>query len=142
MELSDASPDHMNIRRGEGARGRSFYSFLQVPPMPFASAPALCCDCFGARELLASTPGAIEVACLGHCDLAPGDDRGDEIVPEGHHSTNEGPAVRLGSGECDARRLRARAARLLRALPSLEGIVEELKASGLTGYGGAGFPTA
>ncbi len=31
--------------------------------------------------------------------------------------------------------------RVLRALPSLERIVEELKASGLTGYGGAGFPT-
>ena len=30
---------------------------------------------------------------------------------------------------------------LLREVPSLERIVEELKTSGLTGYGGAGFPT-
>ena len=80
-ELSDALADHMNIRRGEVHEVVSFYEFLQVP----ADATRVCtgpvCDCFGARELLAQNPGAIEVACLGHCDLAPVLTHGDEIVP-------------------------------------------------------------
>ena len=71
LELSDALADHMNIRRGEVHEVVSFYSFLQVP----VDTPRVCtgpiCDCYGARELLSNTPGAIEVACLGHCDLAP-----------------------------------------------------------------------
>ena len=100
------------------------------------------CDCFGARELLASTPGAIEVACLGHCDLAPALTRGDEIVPAVTHSTNDGPAVGLGDGDATLADYESRGGlSLLRDLPAPERIVEELKASGLTGYGGAGFPT-
>ena len=93
MELSDALADHMNIRRGEVHEVVSFYSFLQVPTDAARVCTGPVCDCFGARELLASTPGAIEVACLGHCDLAPAMTRGDEIVPAVTHSTNDGPAV-------------------------------------------------
>ncbi|HXG74983.1 MAG TPA: NAD(P)H-dependent oxidoreductase subunit E, partial [Gaiellaceae bacterium] len=95
-ELSDALADHMNIRRGEVHEVVSFYSFLQVP----LETPRVCtgpvCDCSGARELLARTPGAIEVACLGHCDLAPVLLQGEEIVPAVTHATNDGPAVGLG----------------------------------------------
>src|SRR4029077_12709188 len=142
MELSDAIADHMGIRRGEVHEVVSFYSFLQVPTDAVRICTGPVCDCFGARELLASTPGALEVACLGHCDLAPAMTRGDEIVPEVTHSTNEGPAVALGSGDATLADYERRGGlELLRALPSLETIVEELKASGLTGYGGAGFPT-
>ena len=141
-ELSDALADHMNIRRGEVHEVVSFYSFLQVP----ADAERVCtgpvCDCFGARELLASRPGAIEVACLGHCDLAPVLTRGDEIVPEVTHSTNDGPATGLARRDETLAGYEARGGlELLRELPSNDRIVEELKASGLTGYGGAGFPT-
>src|SRR5262245_54201125 len=132
----------MNIRRGEVHEVVSFYSFLQVP----VATPRVCtgpvCDCFGARDLHASTPGAIEVACLGHCDLAPVMTRGDEIVPEVVHSTNDGPVIGLGRRDETLDDYRARGGlELLANLPSPERIVGELKAAGLTGYGGAGFPT-
>jgi len=141
-ELSDALADHMNIRRGEVHEVVSFYSFLQVP----VDTPRVCtgpvCDCYGARELLASTPGAIEVACLGHCDLAPVLTRGDEIVPAVMHATNEGPAIGLGRSDVTLADYAARGGlELLRNPLAPTRIVEELKASGLTGYGGAGFPT-
>ena len=142
MELSDAVADHMNIRRGEVHEVVSFYSFLQVPTDAVRVCTGPVCDCFGARELLESTPGAIEVACLGHCDLAPAMTRGDEIVPAVTHSTNDGPAVGLGTRDTTLADYDARGGlSLLREAPSLERIVEELKSSGLTGYGGAGFPT-
>ena len=68
--------------------------------------------------------------------------RGDEIVPAVTHSTNDGPAVGLGTADATLADYEARGGlSLLRELPSLERIVDELKASGLTGYGGAGFPT-
>ena len=38
-ELSDALADRMNLRRGDVHEVVSFYSFLQVPAMPCASAP-------------------------------------------------------------------------------------------------------
>ena len=58
-ELSDAIADRMNIRRGEVHEVVSFYSFLQVPTDEARVCTGPDCDCFGARELLASTPGAI-----------------------------------------------------------------------------------
>ena len=143
MELSDALADHMNIRRGEVHEVVSFYSFLQVPDgrgtrLHRARLRLL----RRARAPRRGQPGAIEVACLGHCDLAPVLTRGDEIVPRVTHSTNDGPAVGLGTGDETLADYEARGGlALLRELPSIERIVEELKASGLTGYGGAGFPT-
>src|SRR5262249_14592637 len=78
-EPSDALADHMNIRRGEVHEVVSFYSFLQVPVDTVRVCTGPICDCFGAREVLERTPGAIEVACLGHCDLAPVLTRGETI---------------------------------------------------------------
>ena len=130
-ELSDALADHMNLRRGDVDEVVSFYSYLKVP----LETPRVCtgpiCDCFSARELLEGTPGAIEVACLGHCDLAPVVLHGDEIVPEVVHRTNDGPALRLDQPD------------ELRPAPEVppDRVLAELEASGLTGYGGAGFPT-
>src|SRR5918996_666221 len=141
-ELSDALADHMNIRRGEVHEVVSFYSFLQVPVDAVRVCTGPVCDCFGAHELLAREPGSIEVACLGHCDLAPVLTRGDEIVPEVTHSTNDGPVTGLARRDETLADYAARGGlSLLANLPPNEKIVEELKASGLTGYGGAGFPT-
>ena len=141
-ELSDALADHMNIRRGEVHEVVSFYSFLQVPVDAVRVCTGPICDCYGARELLDSTPGAIEVACLGHCDLAPVMTRGEEIVPGVTHSTNDGPAIGLGRRDETLADYAARGGlELLRDLPSQADVVDQLKASGLTGLGGAGFPT-
>jgi NADH:ubiquinone oxidoreductase subunit F (NADH-binding) len=140
-ELADALADHMNIRRGEVHEVVSFYSFLQVPADAVRVCTGPVCDCYGARGLLESNPGAIEVACLGHCDLAPVLTRGDVIVPEVTHATNDGPAIGLAHGDETLEDYAARGGLdVLRDAPSAERIVEELKASGLTGYGGAGFP--
>ncbi len=141
-ELSDALADHMNLRRGDVHEIVSFYSFLQVPTDAVRVCTGPVCDCFGARDLLERNPGAIEVACLGHCDLAPVLTRGDEIVPAVTHSTNDGPVLGLGTGDETLADYEARGGlELLRDLPSSERIVDELKASEITGYGGAGFPT-
>lgn len=141
-ELSDALADHMNIRRGEVHEVVSFYSFLQTPADALRVCTGPICDCYGGRGLLASTPGAIEVACLGHCDLAPVMTRGDEIIPAVTHATNDGPAIGLGRRDETLTDYEARGGLELARNPlSPERIVEELKASGLTGYGGAGFPT-
>jgi formate dehydrogenase beta subunit len=141
-EVSDALADHMNIRRGEVHEVVSFYSFLQVPVDAVRVCTGPICDCFGARELVERNPGALEVACLGHCDLAPVLTRSDEIVPEVTHSTNDGPVVGLGRRDETLAEYEARGGlEVLRELPAQEKIIDELKASGLTGYGGAGFPT-
>jgi NADH:ubiquinone oxidoreductase subunit F (NADH-binding)/NADH:ubiquinone oxidoreductase subunit E len=140
--LSDALADHMNIRRGEVHEVVSFYSFLQVPPDAARVCTGPVCDCFGARDLLEQNPDALEVACLGHCDLAPAMTRGDEVVPAVAHNTNDGPALGLERRDVTLREFESRGGLdALRNLPSLERIVEELKESGLTGFGGAGFPT-
>ena len=130
-ELSDALADHMNIRRGEVAEVASFYSYLRLPMDVVRICTGPVCDCKGGRELLAQNPGAVEVPCIGHCDLAPAMLRGDEVVPTVTHSTNHGPSIDLLADD------------ELREAPDLppERVVAELEASGLVGYGGAGFPT-
>jgi len=140
-ELSDAIADHMSIRRGEVHEVVSFYSFLQLPVDVVRVCTGPVCDCLGGRDLLAREPGAVEVACLGHCDLAPVLTRGDEIVPAVTHATNDGPAIGLGQRDETIDDYAARGGlELLREPPSAERIVSELKTAGLTGYGGAGFP--
>jgi NADH:ubiquinone oxidoreductase subunit E len=123
-ELSDALADHMNLRRGDVHEVVSFYSFLQVPVDAVRVCTGPVCDCLGARALVSEA--AIEVPCLGHCDLAPVVLHGDEVLGGVTHSTNgfllEPDDVREPT-----------------ALTPAE-VLERLEASGLTGMGGAGFP--
>jgi len=139
-ELSDALADHMSIRRGEVHEVVSFYSFLQVPVDAVRVCTGPVCDWAGSRALLRD--GALEVACLGHCDLAPVALDGDDVRGGVTYSTNDGPSLGLSTRDDKLADYERRdGLGLLRDLPPLERIVEELKASGLSGYGGAGFPT-
>jgi NADH:ubiquinone oxidoreductase subunit F (NADH-binding) len=144
----------MNIRRGEVDEVASFYSFLRVPLESIRVCVGPVCDSKGAQEVLAraqehATEGVpvVPVECLGHCDLAPVGTRGDTILPGFEerpvaYSSNDGPSLGLGTADetLAAYEFRGGLA-VLRSLPPAERIVEELKASGLAGYGGAGFPT-
>jgi len=139
-ELSDALADHMNIRHGEVHEVVSFYSFLQVPVDAVRVCTGPICDCAGSRALLQG--GALEVACLGHCDLAPVVLHGDDVVGGVTHSTNDGASLGLATADATLADYERRGGlNVLRDPTPLQRIVEELKASGLSGYGGAGFPT-
>ena len=153
-ELSDALADHMNIRRGEVAEVVSFYSFLQLPHDCVRVCTGPVCDCFGARDLLAQAQEqakdgvpVLEVPCLGHCDLAPVGTRGDTILPgivevPVTHAANDGPSTGLAQAdETLADYERRGGLEALRAEHSNDAVLAELEASGLVGYGGAGFPT-
>ena len=124
-ELADALADRMNLRRGDVHEVVSFYSFLQVPVDAVRVCTGPICDCAGSRELL--TGAAIEVPCLGHCDLAPVVLDGDAVRGGVTHSTN---GFLLEPDEI----------REPLAL-SQDDVLERLEASALTGMGGAGFPT-
>ena len=122
-ELADALADHMNIRRGEVHEVVSFYSFLREPVDIVRVCTGPVCDCLGAR----AGAGELAVACVGHCDLAPVRMEGDTVVGGVKHRTN---GFLLEPDE-------------LREPPELaqDEVVARLEASGLTGMGGAGFPT-
>ena len=153
-ELSDALADHMSIRRGEVHEVASFYSFLSVPVDAVRVCTGPVCDCLGARALLAGTrehapPGATRRGAVPR-PLRPragGDPRrrdppcGRSEV--GHAQDERRRLARARAGRRDAGGLRAarRARAVLRAPLDRESVVAELKASGLAGYGGAGFPT-
>jgi formate dehydrogenase beta subunit len=147
-QLSDAVADRMNIRRGEVHEVVSFYSFLEVPTDVVRVCIGPVCDSLGAKDVLAREEEhangvrVLGVECLGHCDLAPVLMRADHVEPEVIHRTNRGPSIDLATADetlADYERRGGLVA--LRSLPASEKIVEELKASGLAGYGGAGFPT-
>jgi len=165
-EIADALADHMNVRRGEVHEVTSFYSFLQLPLDTIRVCTSPVCDCRGGRELLAEAREVapdgvpvVEVPCLGHCDLAPFGTRGDLPLPHlsrqvledaaaGRpaapvtHAGNDGPALGLGRPDETLADYEARGGLdVLRNLPAAGKVIAELKASGLAGYGGAGFPT-
>ena len=147
-ELSDAVADHMNIRRGEVDEVVSFYSFLRAPMNAVRVCIGPVCDCLGAKDLLAreqETANGVTVLgveCLGHCDLAPVLLRGDDVEPVVVYRTNDGASTGLAQADETLADYEARGGlSVLRDLPPNDRIVAELKASGLTGYGGAGFPT-
>ena len=67
--------------------------------------------------------------------------RGDTIVPEVTHRTNDGPALGLGTADATLADYERRGGlALLRDLPPLERIVSELKASGLDRLRRRGLP--
>ena len=101
----------------------SFYSFLQVPVDAVRVCTGPICDCAGLRELL--TEGAIEVAGLGHCELAPVVLHGDDVVGGVTHSTNSFLLEPDYVWEPPD--------------PTQDVVVARLEASGLTGMGG-GLP--
>jgi formate dehydrogenase beta subunit len=147
-ELSDAVADHMNIRRGEVHEVVSFYSFLRAPTDAVRVCIGPVCDCLGAKDLLAreqEANGAVPVLgveCLGHCEHAPVLLRGDTVEPEPVHRTNDGTSLGLARQDETLADYEGRGGyTVLRNLPPPSRVVEELKASGLSGYGGAGFPT-
>ena len=113
----------MNIRRGEVHEVVSFYSFLQQPADVVRVCTGPVCDCKGARVGAAE----LEVACLGHCDLAPVVMDGDDVRGGVTHRTN-GFLLEVDEP---------------RDPPVLEPdeVIARLEAAGLTGMGGAGFPT-
>ena len=124
-ELADALADRMNLRRGDVHEVVSFYSFLRVQIDAVRVCTGPVCDAAGARAALPE--GAIEVPCLGHCDLAPVVLHGDDVAGGVTHSTN---GFLLGPDE-------------MREPAELtqDEVLERLEASGLVGMGGAGFPT-
>jgi formate dehydrogenase len=138
----------MNIRRGEVDEVVSFYSFLRVPMDAVRVCIGPVCDCLGAKDVLAREQEAasgvpvLGVECLGHCDIGPALLRGEAVEPEVVHRANDGASTGLAQADETLADYEGRGGfSVLRDLPPNERIVEELKASGLTGYGGAGFPT-
>ena len=137
-DLSDALADHMRLRHGDVHEVTSFYSFLQVPVDAVRVCTGPVCDSRGARERLG--PGTIEVPCLGHCELAPVVLHGDEVVGGVSYSTNEGSLGLAQRDETLGDYERRGGLALLGDLPPAAEVVERLKSSGLTGFGGAGYP--
>jgi formate dehydrogenase len=138
----------MSIRRGEVHEVVSFYSFLRVPLEAVRVCIGPVCDCLGAKDVLAREQEAangvpvLGVECLGHCDIGPVLLRGEAVEPAVVHRANDGPSTGLAQADVTLADYEARGGlSVLRDLPPNERIVEELKASGLSGYGGAGFPT-
>ena len=123
-ELSDALADWMNIRRGEVHEVVSFYSFLQVPVDVVRVCTGPVCDCMGARALNGRARGRVPRP------LRPRPRRDGRRRPCGGGVTHVRTASSLEPDEP-------------RDPPELspDEVLARLEASGLTGMGGAGFPT-
>ncbi len=113
----------MGIRRGEVHEVASFYSFLRVP----ADAVRVCIGPVCRSKGAEAGPGEFPVECAGRCDLAP-------VVLDGDFV--RGGVSRHANGfllESDDPR---------DPPPLSPGeVLARLEAAGLTGMGGAGFPT-
>ncbi len=122
-----------------------FYTLLNKPGKKIRVCDGLTCNMLGADELahqLESEGKRCErISCLGQCDLAPSTlDEDMELVTYGGRTTgltpdNPGLPINL-AGAPDLTWPALRKAREMGA----EAVIEELKAAGLQGRGGAGFP--
>jgi len=122
-----------------------FYSLIGRPGKRVRICDGLSCQMAGADELAESLAAAGKecerVSCLGQCDLAPAtlDESLDLVAYAGQPGglTPDDPELPMNlAGEVD----RSYAA-LVRARDlGAEAVIDEIKASGLQGRGGAGFP--
>jgi formate dehydrogenase len=125
--ITDALADQMNLRRGDVDEVVSFYSYLRLP----LETTRVCTGPMCAARGAVVPAGAVGVPCLGHCEHAPVSMRGADVVPVALHRAGDGPSIGLLSPDVIRRAPRRDPATVLAAL----------RASGLRGCGGAGFPT-
>jgi len=122
-----------------------FYTLIAQPGKRIRLCDGLTCQMFGADKLADELRGSgktVErVSCLGQCDLAPASlDEEMELVTYAKVKTNLTPddpelALNLSGGVDLSYSALAKAKTM-----TPEAIIEELKAAGLQGRGGAGFP--
>ena len=122
-----------------------FYSLIARPGKRIRLCDGLTCQMFGADKLaeeLTSQGKEVErVSCLGQCDLAPASlDQEMELVTYGKSETTitpDDPVLPLNlAGPVD----KSYSALAIVKTMSAEEVIEQLKAAGLQGRGGAGFP--
>lgn len=122
-----------------------FYTLIRRPGKRIRLCDGLTCQMFGADRLAddleASGKEVERVSCLGQCDLAPASlDESMELVTYAKSRTAitpDDPELPMNlAGEID---LSFAALAKAEALGP-EAVIEQLKASGLQGRGGAGFP--
>lgn len=126
-ELLDELSARLGLRPGDVHPVASSYANLGLARDAVRVCTGPLCSCLGGR----AADGEVETACLGHCDTAPAAFRDGELVGRRIHRTNRGPSIDLG-GLDEPRPAVA---------VSPEDLLAELRSSGLTGMGGAGFPT-
>ena len=125
-ELSDALADHMNIRRGEVHEVVSFYSFLQQPADVVRVCTGPVCDCMeGGDSVL--VPGRARGRLPRTLRPRAGGDGRRRVRGGVTHRTN-GFLLEPDEPQDPAEL-------------APEDVLARLEASGLTGMGGAGFPT-
>ena len=122
-----------------------FYSLIARPGKRIRLCDGLTCQMFGADkladELTAQGKEVERVSCLGQCDLAPASlDQEMELVTYGKSETTitpDDPVLPLNlAGPVD----KSYSALAIVKTMSAEEVIEQLKAAGLQGRGGAGFP--
>ncbi|MFK7769486.1 MAG: NADH-ubiquinone oxidoreductase-F iron-sulfur binding region domain-containing protein [Mariniblastus sp.] len=122
-----------------------FYTLISKPGKRIRLCDGLTCQMFGADKLaveLAAAGKEVErVSCLGQCDLAPSSlDEEMELVTYAKHKTSitpDDPELPMNlAGEVDMSYSALAKVKEMGA----DAVIEQLKASGLQGRGGAGFP--
>jgi len=122
-----------------------FYTLIARPGKRIRLCDGLTCRMLGADqlavELIAQGKEVERVSCLGQCDLAPASlDEEMELVTYGKSATRitpDDPELPLNlAGSADTSYSALAKVKTMAA----EEVIEELKASGLQGRGGAGFP--
>ncbi len=122
-----------------------FYTLISKPGKRIRLCDGLTCQMFGADklsdELTASGKEVERVSCLGQCDLAPASlDEEMELVTYAKHNTSitpDDPELPMNlAGDVDLSYSALAKAKEMGA----DAVIEQLKASGLQGRGGAGFP--
>lgn len=122
-----------------------FYTLISKPGKRIRLCDGLTCQMFGADklsdELTASGKEVERVSCLGQCDLAPASlDEEMELVTYAKHNTSitlDDPELPMNlAGDVDLSYSALAKAKEM----GPDAVIEQLKASGLQGRGGAGFP--